>query len=117
MLKQRPTVVIPESPECFIKNSSRYISGVETPIIIGCNYHTTWQKHKAMRFVLREVNGNKARLITRNTEKDFWTDLGSLIFITTSHNIQKGYRRLLKEGNKGIYEAQIIEYFYLSGDR
>lgn len=100
MLKQRPAIVIPESSKSFIKNSSRYISGVETPIIIGCNYHTTWQKHKAMRFVLKEVSGNKARLITRNTEKDFWTNLDSLIFITTSHNIQKGYQKLLKGEKK-----------------
>ena len=24
-------------------------------IVIGCNYHTTWQSNKSMRFVLSEV--------------------------------------------------------------
>ena len=26
-------------------------------IVIGCNYHTTWQYKKQMRFVLKEVKG------------------------------------------------------------
>jgi hypothetical protein len=55
-------------------------------IVIGCNYHTTWQTHKKMRFVLVEVAGAKARLRTRNTLKDFWTNLDDLIFIETGHN-------------------------------
>ena len=58
-------------------------------IVVGCNYHTTWQSHKAMRFVLIEVNGDKARLTSRNTKKTFWTDVKDLIFITSQHNIQK----------------------------
>lgn len=61
----------------------------EQSIVIGCNYHTTWQKHSAMRFELKEVKGDKARLITRTTGRDFWTDLNSLIFIMTTHNIRK----------------------------
>lgn len=60
-----------------------------TPLVIGCNYHTTWQKYKSMRFVLVEVKGDKARLKTRTTNKDFWTDISSLIFIETKYNIQK----------------------------
>lgn len=58
-------------------------------LIIGCNYHTKWQSHKAMRFVLVELKGNKARLQTRNTKKDFWTNTEDLIFIETSHNCKK----------------------------
>jgi len=60
-----------------------------TRIVIGCNYHTTWQKVKSMRFVLAEVKGDKARLQTRNTKKDFWTDLSSLIFIESDYNKKK----------------------------
>lgn len=62
---------------------------MEQKLVIGCNYHTTWQKHKAMRFVLVEIKGEKARLKTRNTGKDFWTDVKDLIFITTEHNKNK----------------------------
>ena len=40
-------------------------------IVIGCNYHTTWQTHKQMRFVLTEIKGNKARLQTRTSRKRF----------------------------------------------
>lgn len=58
-------------------------------LVIGCNYHTTWQSNKAMRFVLVEIKGDKARLQTRNTKKDFWTNTNDLIFIETKHNKQK----------------------------
>jgi len=58
-------------------------------IVIGCNYHTKWQKHPAMRFVLVEVKGDKARLITRNTKREFWTNVSDLIFILTGYNIEK----------------------------
>lgn len=61
----------------------------EPTIQIGCNYHTKWQKHKAMRFVLEEVKGDKARLSTRRTNKDFWTNVSDLIFIETEHNKNK----------------------------
>jgi hypothetical protein len=58
-------------------------------IVIGCNYHTTWQRNKAMRFVLAEVKGDKARLKTRNTRKDFWTNVSDLIFIESDYNKRK----------------------------
>lgn len=67
----------------------------EKSLIIGCNYHTTWQSRKSMRFVLKELSGDKARLITRNTGKDFWTKMDDLIFIMTDYNIAKA-RKLLK---------------------
>lgn len=58
-------------------------------LVIGCNYHTTWQSHRNMRFVLTEIKGDKSRLQTRNTRRDFWTDTKDLIFIETSHNKNK----------------------------
>jgi len=62
------------------------------PIVIGCNYHTKWQKSRAMRFVLAEVKGDRARLITRETNKNFWTNTSDLIFITTGHNFRKAQK-------------------------
>ncbi len=64
------------------------------PIIVGRNYHTKWQRNKGMRFVLYEVNGSKARLKTRCTNKDFWTNTEDLIFIRTNYNMQKAIRIL-----------------------
>jgi hypothetical protein len=58
-------------------------------IVVGCNYHTTWQKHKAMRFVLKSVKGNTAILYTRTTNNEFTCKVSDLIFITTDHNIRK----------------------------
>ena len=65
---------------------------MENQLIIGCNYHTTWQSHSAMRFVLVEIKGDKARLKTRASRKDFWTDIKDLIFIDTNYNRNKGKR-------------------------
>ena len=65
---------------------------MEQQLIIGCNYHTTWQSHSAMRFVLVEIKGDKARLKTRASKKDFWTDVKDLIFIDTNYNRNKGKR-------------------------
>jgi len=62
---------------------------MSTRLVIGCNYHTTWQSNKAMRFVLVEVKGLKARLKTRNTSKDFWTNIEDLIFIESDYNKRK----------------------------
>ena len=64
----------------------------ETKLVVGCNYHTKWQKFKGMRFVLTEIKGDKARLTTRNTNKDFWTNVSDLIFIETGHNIKKSFK-------------------------
>lgn len=58
-------------------------------IVVGCNYHIKWQKDRAMRFVLKEVQGCKARMITRVSKKDFWCDISDLIFIPTKHNKDK----------------------------
>ena len=61
----------------------------ESKIQIGCNDHTKWQSNRAMRFVLKEVKGDKARLITRSSGRDFWTNVSDLIFIETKHNKEK----------------------------
>ena len=65
---------------------------METFIQIGCNYHTKWQKNRAMRFVLKEIKGDKARLVTRNSNKDFWTNVSDLIFIETNYNKMKAIK-------------------------
>ena len=70
----------------------------EKTIVVGCNYHTTWQKHKGMRFVLEEVRDDKARLTTRNTGKDFWTKVDDLIFIMTDYNISKALKLSQRKG-------------------
>jgi hypothetical protein len=62
---------------------------METRLVIGCNYHTKWQSNKSMRFVLVEIKGEKARLQTRNTRKDFWTNVSDLIFIESNYNKRK----------------------------
>jgi hypothetical protein len=61
-------------------------------IVIGCNYHTTWQKYAGMRFVLVSVNGTKARLKTRKSDADFETNISDLIFIDSDHNKRKADR-------------------------
>lgn len=66
------------------------------PIMPGCNYHTTWQSNKAMRFVLLEVKGDKATLTTRTTRRTFQTNVKDLIFIQTKHNKNK-FERFIKE--------------------
>jgi hypothetical protein len=69
------------------------MTGEKLPRIeIGCNYHTTWQAHKAMRFVLVELKGDRARLKTRVSKRDFWTDVKDLVFIETKHNKRKAKR-------------------------
>jgi hypothetical protein len=70
-------------------------------LVIGCNYHTTWQAHKAMRFVLSAIdkNTNRALLYTRHTKKCFWTSIDSLIFIETKYNQAKA-DRLINEKEK-----------------
>ena len=67
---------------------------MEPLLVIGCNYHTTWQKHKAMRFVLLEISESKqtVRLGTRTTNKTFWTYTKELIFIESEHNKQKAIK-------------------------
>lgn len=64
---------------------------MNTMIVPGCNYHTKWQSKKGMRFVLDNVSpcGTRALLYTRNTGREFWTNVSDLIFIETWHNQKK----------------------------
>jgi len=62
---------------------------MEDRLVVGCNYHTKWQSNKAMRFILRELKDGKARLGTRISKKDFWTNVEDLIFIETNYNKNK----------------------------
>jgi len=62
---------------------------IQENIVVGCNYHTTWQSDPRMRFVLVEVKDNKAKLKTRRTRKEFWTDVKDLIFIKSNYNKNK----------------------------
>lgn len=55
-----------------------------------------------MRFVLIEVRGDRARLSTRRSRKDFWTDVKDLIFIMSTHNIQKAKKIISKSNNKEL---------------
>ena len=61
-------------------------------LVIGCNYHISWQSNKAMRFVLAEIKGDKARVTTRTTRKSFWVNVSDLIFIETVYNHRKALR-------------------------
>lgn len=58
-------------------------------IVIGCNYHTTWQSNPSMRFVLESVDGDNVILSTRRTNKRFTTKKDSLIFVNSAHNCRK----------------------------
>ena len=73
-----------------------------TKIQIGCNYHTKWQSNKGMRFVLKEIKGDKCLLYTRTTKREFWTNVSDLIFITTTHNKLKAQRLGLNNMPKNI---------------
>lgn len=69
----------------------------EDKLVVGCNYHTTWQSHPAMRFILVELKGNQARLRTRHSMRNFWTNTSDLIFITSVHNTQKALKLTSKQ--------------------
>jgi len=61
-----------------------------TRLVIGCNYHTTWQSKKGMRFVLVALLENdKAVLQTRVTNKRFTTNVADLMFIESEYNKKK----------------------------
>lgn len=77
--------------EYFLKNKSGH------PLIEGCNYHTTWQSHCAMRFVLDTVSGDNVLLRTRTTAKIFNAKADDLIYIITKHNNDKAKRIISHE--------------------
>lgn len=68
------------------------INEKETPLVIGCNYHTKRQSHPAMRFVLDEVLWETVILKTRTTNKTIKCNKNDLIFIKSKHNIEKAQK-------------------------
>jgi hypothetical protein len=70
------------------------IENINKLLVIGCNYHTKWQSHPAMRFILKEIKGDKVILFTRRTKKEFKTNIEDLIFINSSHNLYKAKKFL-----------------------
>ena len=75
-------------------------------LVCGCNYHTKWQAHRGMRFVLESYENGQATLSTRTTHKKFTTKIEDLIFIETPHNIRKA---------KAILEKEILIQNNMSG--
>ena len=71
-------------------------------LIIGCNYHTTWQSNKKMRFILKQVENDKAKLGTRTTKREFYTDVNSLLFILTDYNKQKALNIIETQKHKVV---------------
>ena len=74
-------------------------------IVVGCNYHTTWQRNSRMRFVLGGIKGKQALLYTRETKKQFWTKIEDLVFIESKHNIIKA-KEILTNNLKQIEDLQ-----------
>lgn len=58
-------------------------------LVIGRNYHTTWQNNKFMIFVLKELYRDKALLVTKTTGKRFWTKRSNLIATDANYNLNK----------------------------
>lgn len=62
-------------------------------IVIGTNYHTTWQSSTSMRWILlycKKKNGLwYAMLGTRGSNKVVWTNMDDLISIKSVHNKNK----------------------------
>lgn len=81
------------------------------PIVLGCNYHTTWQKFKSMRFVLHSVNWDRgtAILITRRTKKTFSTKMDDLVFIDTKNNRYKADRLMNYDEDSKYLKALLIQ--------
>lgn len=77
------------------------------PICVGCNYHTTWQTNKDMRFVLNKVEGNSCWLRTRTTGKHFTTLTKELKFIQTKHNYAK-YLQKMSNGEQRTDSSENI---------
>lgn len=81
------------------------------PIVLGCNYHTTWQSRSGMRFVLKSVNmqNGTAVMITRRTKKQFTTNINDLIFIDSSTNRDKRDRLANYDDDGKYLKALLIQ--------
>ncbi len=75
-------------------------------IVIGCNYHTTWQRNTGMRFVLIGIKDNKALLMTRRTNRKFYTNISDLIFIESEYNKNKAKK--LQNGNMQFVNNKLM---------
>jgi hypothetical protein len=75
-------------------------------LVLGCNYHLTWQSHKQMRFVLDDILHNKASMITRTSHKRFITNVDDLIFIKTRYNELKARELLNARGFLPMFKPQ-----------
>ena len=89
----------------MLRNNNGY------PIVLGCNYHTTWQRYKSMRFVLKSVNmdNNTAVMITRRTKKEFATNINDLVFIDSVTNQDKADRLLNFDEDGRYLKALLIQ--------
>lgn len=75
-------------------------------LVNGCNYHTSWQSHKSMRFVLHSFDKVKgvATLKTRGTRRIFKTKISDLIFIQTGYNRSKAIEL---SGDRKLFSKQL----------
>ena len=89
----------------MLRNNNGY------PIVLGCNYHTTWQRYTGMRFVLKSVNmaNNTAIMITRRTKKEFTTNINDLVFINSVKNRDKADRLLNFDEDGRYLKALLIQ--------
>lgn len=93
-------------------------------LCIGCNYHTTWQSHPAMRFILKDILPNGDVILkTRTTNKTFTTKASDLIFIETEHNRQKWKKlrdaeakKLLDRREMAMYMKKITTMWYVADE-
>lgn len=83
------------------KQKRIYNSLSEQSLIVGCNYHTTWQSNKRMRFTLKSVMGDKC-ILNSNNSGNFESQTNSLRFIMSEHNKQKAVNIVLNENFKVI---------------
>jgi hypothetical protein len=68
--------------------------------VIDRNYHCIWQYNSGMRFILKEVKGDKVFLMTRGTRRAFWTNLSDLRDTTNNRKNQRWEKDRVKEANK-----------------
>ena len=54
-------------------------------LVVGRNYHTTWQTAKGMRFILKQLSGSKALLGTMYNSKTYWVDVDQLRNTRNNH--------------------------------
>lgn len=55
-----------------------WINNIPSEFKIRRCYHTTWQGHSGMRFILLEIVCDKALLGTKYNNKTFWSNVSDL---------------------------------------